>query len=100
MNLTFIIITLGWAVFGFFGGIVIGAALQKIITPIGTLGVFLVALGWALGWAIGNIVYRSVEMAGMIYSNFPYNYIWVGIIAGFIGGGCTLFMIYRAHASG
>jgi hypothetical protein len=100
MNITFIILTIGWAVIGFLAGSVIGAALKKSVTPIGSLQAFLIALIWALGWAIGNIVWNSLQMVGWGYGTFPYNYLPVGVIAGIIGGGFTVLMIYRAHASG
>lgn len=100
MNLTFIFITLGWAAFGLIAGIAVGIALQKTSAPIGSLGVFLIAIGWAFAWAIGNLIFRSPQMIEMVYQDYPYNYVWLGLIAGFIGGGITLFMIYRAHVSG
>jgi hypothetical protein len=100
MNMTFLIITIGWTIIGFLAGSVIAAALKKSVTPIGSLQAFLVALSWALGWAIGNIVWNYAQIMGLISREFPYNYVMVGIIAGLIGGGCTVFMIYRSHASG
>ncbi len=100
MNPTIIIITLGWAVIGFLAGCVIGVALKKSVAPIGILQALLIALGWSSGWAIGNIIWNSMQMAGMIYQDFPFNYAIVGTTAGIIGGGCTLLIIYWAHASG